>query len=58
MARKTWLRNSPEFEKLEVLNDRLKVNFKNTGGGLKTRDGKAPSHFEVDWRGLEWFSSC
>ena len=39
--------NSPEFDTLEVLGDRLKVNFKNTGGGLKTRDGKAPTHFEV-----------
>jgi sialate O-acetylesterase len=39
--------NSPEFDKLEVLGDRLKVRFKNAGGGLQTRDGKAPSHFEV-----------
>ena len=38
---------SPEFERLEVLQDRLKIHFKSTGGGLKTRDGKAPSHFEV-----------
>jgi sialate O-acetylesterase len=39
--------NSPEMKSLEVLTDRLKIDFKNTGGGLKTRDGKAPSHFEV-----------
>lgn len=39
--------NSPEFQSLEVLSDRLKIQFKNTGGGLKTRDGKPPSHFEV-----------
>ena len=39
--------NSPEFDTLEVLGDRLKVNLKNTGGGLKTRDGKAPTHFEI-----------
>ena len=46
-GKKDLVANSPEFDKLEVLSDRLKVTFKNTGGGLKTRDGKAPSHFEV-----------
>ncbi len=39
--------NSPEVERLEVLKDRLKVTFKNTAGGLKTRDGNAVSHFEI-----------
>jgi sialate O-acetylesterase len=39
--------SSPEVARLEVLGNRLKLHFKNTGGGLKTRDGKAPSHFEV-----------
>ena len=39
--------NSPEVEGLEVLKDRLKVNFKNTAGGLKTRDGKPVTHFEI-----------
>lgn len=46
-GKKDLVANSPEFDKLEVLGDRLKVHFKNAGGGLKTRDGKAPSHFEV-----------
>jgi sialate O-acetylesterase len=46
-GKKDLVANSPEFDKLEVLSDRLKITFKNTGGGLKTRDGKAPSHFEV-----------
>lgn len=39
--------NSPELDSLEVLSDRLKLKFKNTGGGLKTRDGKTPTHFEI-----------
>ena len=39
--------NSPEVARLELLGNRLKIHFKNTGGGLKTRDEKAPSHFEV-----------
>ena len=38
---------SPEFESMEILGRNLKVKFKSTGGGLKTRDGKAPTHFEV-----------
>ena len=38
---------------LEVLGDRLKVTLKNTGGGLKTRDGKAPSHFEIIGIGID-----
>ena len=39
--------NSPEFDGLEILKDRLKVTFKNTAGGLRTRDGKPVSHFEI-----------
>ncbi len=39
--------NSPEFESVEVQPNSLRVHFRNTGGGLKTRDGKTPTHFEV-----------
>lgn len=38
---------SPTFDSLEILQGKLKVNFTNTGGGLTTRDGKAPTHFEI-----------
>ena len=38
---------SPEFESLKVLPGQLKVTFKSTGGELKTRDGKAPTLFEI-----------
>jgi sialate O-acetylesterase len=38
---------SPEMDSIELLGDRLKIHFRNTGGGLKTRDGKSPSHFEL-----------
>ena len=37
----------PQMEGFEVSGGELKVTFKNTAGGLKTRDGKEPSHFEV-----------
>jgi sialate O-acetylesterase len=46
-GKKDLVASSPEFNKLELLGDSLKVTFKNTAGGLKTRDGKAPAHFEV-----------
>lgn len=38
---------SPEVTKLEPTAEQLVLQFKNTGGGLKTRDGKAPTHFEI-----------
>ncbi len=38
---------SPEMKSFEVNGDQLKIVFANTGGGLKTRDGKAPTGFEV-----------
>lgn len=46
-GRKDVVANSPEFESLDVQDGSLKINFRNTGGGLKTRDGKAPNHFEI-----------
>jgi len=39
--------NSPEMSEMKVLSDRIEIEFHNTGGGLKTRDGEAPSHFEL-----------
>ncbi|QEF98645.1 hypothetical protein Mal15_27000 [Stieleria maiorica] len=39
--------HSPEMESMEILDGRLKITFRNTGGGLKTRDGNPPRHFEV-----------
>ena len=33
--------DSPEFDSLQLDSDKLVVTFKNTGGGLTTRDGKA-----------------
>jgi len=38
---------SPELESMEVIGKQLKLKFKNSAGGLKTRDGKSPSHFEI-----------
>ncbi len=39
--------HSPELEAVEVLPGKLRIKFRNSGGGLKTRNGQAPSHFEV-----------
>jgi sialate O-acetylesterase len=46
---------SPEVEKLEAVKEQLVLHFKNSGGGLKTRDGKAPTHFEVVGMGSNGF---
>lgn len=46
-GRNDLVARSPEMESVKVQDGKLKVTFRHTGGGLKTRDGKAPSHFEV-----------
>ncbi|TWU41533.1 hypothetical protein Q31b_29820 [Novipirellula aureliae] len=38
---------SPEMESMSVEGRKLRIRFKHSGGELKTRDGKAPSHFEI-----------
>lgn len=38
---------SPGLDEFKVLPGNIKLSFKNTAGGLKTRDGKTPSHFEI-----------
>lgn len=38
---------SPEMKSLEINDDQLKIVFKNTGGAMKTRDGKTPTDFEI-----------
>ncbi len=47
--------NSPQLDSFEVSGSKLKIKFKNVGGGLKTRDGKSPSHFEIIGAGSEGF---
>ena len=39
--------NSPRMSGMEVVGSTIKISFSNAGGGLKTRDGKSPSHFEM-----------
>jgi sialate O-acetylesterase len=46
---------SPEFKTLAIDGQSLTVTFQYTGGGLKTRDGKAPSHFEITGPGSSGF---
>ncbi len=46
-GRKDLIANSPEIEAVEPLGASLRLRFKNTGGSLKTRDGKSPTHFEI-----------
>ncbi len=46
-GKRDLIASGPEFSRVELIGDRLKVHFKNTGGSLKTRDGKPPTHFEI-----------
>lgn len=46
---------SPEPESLKVEPGRLRITFRNAAGGLRTRDGKAPSHFEITGAGVGGF---
>lgn len=39
--------SGPLFDHVSREGDRIRVYFKHTGSGLTTRDGKAPSHFEI-----------
>lgn len=39
--------SGPVFKALKQEGDKLRVTFDHAHGGLKTRDGKAPSHFEI-----------
>jgi len=39
--------DSPEVDSFQTDGNKLIVTFKNTGGGLTTRDGQAPTHFEI-----------
>ena len=47
--------DSPEFDSLQLASKKLVVTFKNTGSGLTTRDGKAPTHFEIIGPGTQNF---
>ena len=46
-GRDSLVAESPKMKSVEQIDGKLKVNFARTAGGLKTRDGKAPSLFEV-----------
>lgn len=47
--------DSPQPDQLKAAPGKLTVTFRNTAGGLKTRDGKAPSHFEITGPGSGGF---
>lgn len=54
-GREDLVARSPMFESLEVVSGKLKVNFTRTGGKLETRDGDAPTHFEIAGVGSNGF---
>lgn len=54
-GRSDLVAESPEPESLKAEPGRLRITFRNTAGGLKTRDGKTPSHFEITGPGAGGF---
>jgi sialate O-acetylesterase len=41
------VKSGPLFGKYKVTDGTIAIQFTHTGGGLATRDGKAPDHFEI-----------
>ena len=58
LGKKDLVANSPEVDRIDVAPGQLKVTFRNTGGGLKTRDGKPATHFEVVGVGSNGFQAA
>ena len=54
-GRSDLVAHSPAYESHQVSGSDLRVKFNNTGGGLKTRDGKPPTHFELIGPGSDGF---
>jgi len=54
-GREDIVASSPEFESLEIRDAGIVLTFRRTGGGLKTRDGLPPSHFEIIGPGSNGF---
>lgn len=54
-GRDSVVANSPEVVQVEPSKNELVLHFENTGGGLKTRDGLSPTHFEVVGVGSKGF---
>lgn len=46
-GRKDLVKSGPLFTDAVFRDGRVQVKFDHTGSGLKTRDGKTPSHFEI-----------
>ncbi|MEL6109961.1 MAG: 9-O-acetylesterase, partial [Planctomycetota bacterium] len=47
--------DSPQLANIETAGGSLKLNFRSTGGGLRTRDGNPPSNFELAGAGALGF---
>ena len=57
-GRSDLVANSPSYESHKVSGSTLRIKFKNAGGGLKTRDGKPPTHFELVGPGSGGFQAA
>lgn len=57
-GRKDLVADSPEMQSMEIVGDQLRIVFKNAGGGLKSRDGNPPSHFQLIGVGSKGFQAA
>ena len=46
-GRDQMVAESPSMDEMQIEGDAITIRFQNTGGQLKTRDGKPPTHFEI-----------
>ncbi len=46
--------SGPVMKSSRITKDKVRVRFDHVGGGLKTRDGKAPGHFQISGADQVW----
>jgi sialate O-acetylesterase len=46
--------SGPVMKSSRITKDKVRVRFDHVGGGLKTRDGKAPGHFQIAGADQVW----
>lgn len=53
-GRSDLVASGPAYDSLETGGGKIRVNFSNTAGGLKSRDGKPLTHFQIIGEEAEW----
>lgn len=53
-GKKDMVFSGPVMKSSRITKDKVRVRFDHVGGGLKTRDGKAPGHFQIAGADQVW----